>query len=124
MSLLGVPVVLALLGFWFQRQQQERASEAAEEQRAIAADETREEALQIYLDRLSTLLVDKNILAIATKLNDPDRKNDVTPEQQELYEAAIDIIRARTLSILQRFETDIERKNSVVRLMRWRGASP
>jgi len=115
---------LALLGFWFQRQQQERASEAAEEQRAIAADETREEALQIYLDRLSTLLVDKNILAIATKLNDPDRKNDVTPEQQELYEAAIDIIRARTLSILQRFETDIERKNSVVRLMRWRGASP
>ncbi|WP_187329292.1 pentapeptide repeat-containing protein [Halomicronema hongdechloris] len=102
LSLLGVPVALAGLGYCFQQQLQQRAR-----------DETREEALQIYLDRLSTLLIDKNILASATELN----KNELKPEQLELSRTAIDIIRARTLSILQRFEGDENRKGSVIRFL-------
>jgi len=136
LNLLGVPLVLALLGFWFQRRQQQQAQaqakvqrqrdqDLAEEQqkreeaistrqREMAADANREEALQIYLDRLSTLLVDKSILAIATKIHGPEEEAVATPEQQALYEAAVDIIRARTLSILKRFEADVERKNSIL----------
>jgi Tfp pilus assembly protein PilN len=77
-SLLGVPLTLAVLGVIFQQKQQKRSedlakqqrdrdAEIAQQQRAQAAEETNEEVLQVYIDRLSTLLVDKNLLAIAAK---------------------------------------------------------
>ena len=56
LSLLGVPLSLAILGAWFQASQQKQANE-----------EAREDVLQVYFDRLSTLLVDKNLLALAAK---------------------------------------------------------
>jgi hypothetical protein len=67
LSLLGVPLYLALVGLWFQwiqqkrsvelaQEQRERDEKAAKEQREIAADETKEEVLQVYFDRLSVLL--------------------------------------------------------------------
>jgi hypothetical protein len=40
-----------------------------------------------------------------------------TPEERELLSAAIDVIRARTLSILRRFEDDGDRKTSVLRFL-------
>mgnify|MGYP001791046152 FL=1 len=75
LELLGVPLSLAVLGYLLQRQQRKQArTEAnqqrkiaaveAKQQREIAADEEREEILQKYIDRLSTLLVDKNLLAL------------------------------------------------------------
>jgi uncharacterized protein YjbI with pentapeptide repeats len=149
LSLLGVPLSLAILGAWLQHNQQERAEKFAEEQknrdekfaeeqrgrdeklaseqRKLAADETKEEVLQGYFDRISALLVDKNLLAIASKLDasrlyytdhikvtPPDKP---TLEQQELLDSAVDVIRARTLSILRRFENDGERKASVIRFL-------
>jgi Pentapeptide repeats (8 copies) len=111
LSLLGVPTSLAILGYRLQQIQQKRAEEVAraqrnrdealaKEQRQIAADETKEEVLQVYFDRLSGLLVDKNLMAIAAKGNQ-----------------ATDVIRTRTLSILRRFENDSERKTSVIRFL-------
>ena len=111
LELLGVPLVLAVLGAWFQKTQQEQAERTAREQREQDADETREEVLQLYFDRISTLLIDKNLMAIASK------GDDAPSENKELLEASLDIIRARTLSILRRFENDIDRKSSVVRFL-------
>ena len=78
LELLGVPLVLAVLGAWFQKNQQEQADRIAEaqrhrdyqiarEQREQDGDEIREEVLQLYFDRISTLLIDKNLMAIAAK---------------------------------------------------------
>jgi uncharacterized protein YjbI with pentapeptide repeats len=118
LSLLGVPITLAILGYWLQQIQQKRSEEVAKEQRELATDETKEEVLQVYLDRLSTLLVDKNLLAIAVKVNSKEpEKLQATPEEQELLDSAVDVIRARTLSILRRFKNDKERKNSVIRFL-------
>ena len=123
-DLLGVPLSLAILGYILQQQQQKRAEVLAKEQREIAADETKEEILQAYFDRLSVLLVDKNILAIAKKVYATDEENDetqhqtrATTEEIEQLSAAVDVIRARTLSTLRRFENDGERKSSVIRFL-------
>jgi uncharacterized protein YjbI with pentapeptide repeats len=135
LSLLGVPLSLAFLGLWFQWIQQKRSVELAQEQRVrdeklakeqreIAADETKEEVLQVYFDRLSALLVDKNLLAIAFKVyatetqeNEGQPKIEATLEERELLDSAVDVIQARTLSILRRFENDAERKTSVIRFL-------
>jgi hypothetical protein len=132
LSLLGVPLSLAVLGYWLQQIQQQRAEKMAKEQRKrdekvakeqgkIAADETKEEVLQVYFDRLSVLLVDKNLLTIAAKINptgtEDQPKNNATGEEQGLLDSAVDVIRARTLSILRRFENDPERKTSVIRFL-------
>jgi uncharacterized protein YjbI with pentapeptide repeats len=119
LSLLGVPLTLAILGFWLQQLQQHRAEKLAEEQRELASNETKEEVLQAYFDRLSVLLIDKNLLAIAAKINtgQPGISSTATDEEKELLNSAIGVIRARTLSILRRFEKDVERKTSVIRFL-------
>jgi uncharacterized protein YjbI with pentapeptide repeats len=141
LGLLGVPVVLAILGYSLQQQEQRRVSEQAalEQKRAseqaalekeIAEGDRREESLQIYFDRLSELLVDKNLIAIATKLENirirPDpfateeedkRLQEYVDEHQQKLDAAIDVIRARTLSILRRLKGDGERKGSVIEFL-------
>ncbi|MDB9529304.1 hypothetical protein PN498_25150 [Oscillatoria sp. CS-180] len=77
LSLLGVPLSLAILGYWLQQQQQQQAEAASEEQREIAANEAREDALQVYFDRLSALLVDKNLLALAAKVYASDGETEL-----------------------------------------------
>ena len=110
LQLLGVPLVLAVLGAWFQKTQQEQAEQVAKDQREQNADETREEVLQLYFDRISTLLIDKNLMAIASK-------DTALSEEKEILEASLDVIRARTLSILRRFRSDSDRKSSVIRFL-------
>jgi Pentapeptide repeats (8 copies) len=146
LSVLGVPLSLLILGSLFQILQQQRAEEVAkaqrerdekvakaqrerdekvaEEQREIAEDETKEEVLQVYFDRLSVLLVDKNLLTIADKVNvtesertESQPKIDATDEERVLLASAMVVIRARTLSILRRFENDPKRKTSVIRFL-------
>jgi uncharacterized protein YjbI with pentapeptide repeats len=118
LSLLGVPITLLILGYLLQRMQQKRTDDLSNEQRKLAASVTNEEALQVYFDRLSELLVDKNLRAIANNINSEEQeKSQTTPEEQELLASAVDVIRARTLSILRRFENDEERKTSVIRFL-------
>ena len=132
LSLLGVPLSLAILGYWLQQQQQKRAeilskdqqerSEAVfREQRRLAAEAAKEEFLQVYFDKLSSLIVDK----IASKVNASSREKggkqleeELVSEHKELLDTAVDIIiRGRTLSILRRFKDDGERKGSVIRFL-------
>lgn len=109
LSLLGVPLSLAFLGLWFQQLQQKRAD-----------DEVKEEVLQVYFDRLSALLIDQNLIALAQKVKnaeDSGIKDKEITEQKELLDAAVDVLRARTLSILRRFSKDKERKSSVIQFL-------
>ena len=125
-SLLGVPLSLAILGYFLQQQQQKRAEKLskeqeesakkfAEEQRRIADNETKEEVLQTYFDRLSVLLIDKNLIALSNKYKGDVRV--VNSEERERLDSSLDVIRARTLSILRRFENDTERKTSVIQFL-------
>jgi uncharacterized protein YjbI with pentapeptide repeats len=126
-SLLGVPLSLVILGYVLQQQQQKRAEKLSEEQRKIADNETKEEVLQNYFDRLSVLLIDKNLIALSNKSNLPkitsialsnkSQLSTITPEEQELLDSSLDVIRARTLSILRRFENDAKRKASVINFL-------
>ena len=119
-----MPLSLAILGYILQQQQQQRTEQISNEQRGIADSEAKEEVLQNYFDRLSSLLVDKNLLTIAAKVHagdggDKDTQpiEQVAPEQKELLNAGVDVIRARTLSILRRLENDPEKKTSVIRFL-------
>ena len=116
LSLLGVPLSLAILGYFLQEQQRKRAD-----------SETKEEVLQTYFDRLSVLLIDRNLIALSNKSNSPkitsielsnkSESSTITPDDQELLDSSLDVIRARTLSILRRFKNDAERKTSVIRFL-------
>ena len=101
-GLIGVPMTLAVLGIWFQSQEQKRASRDAEEQRRLATEESKEETLQRYLDRVSQLLIEKDLIRQSRVVHNP------------IVESASDVIRARTLSVLRSFSQDGERKGSVI----------
>jgi uncharacterized protein YjbI with pentapeptide repeats len=119
LNVLGVPFSLAILGFWFQQREQKRVDEQAELEKEIAAANQREEALQVYFDRLSTLLIDKNLIAIAAKVKaaEESQHNIATDEEKEQLNVAVNVIRARTLAILRQFGEDGERKSSVIRFL-------
>jgi len=95
-------MTLAVLGIWFQSQEQKRASRDAEEQRRLATEESKEETLQRYLDRVSQLLIEKDLIRQSMVVHNP------------IAESASDVIRARTLSVLRSFSQDGERKGSVI----------
>jgi len=151
LSVLGVPLSLALLGFWFQHisakqaalekartdeqavlekaraneqavlekarankqaaLEKKRFNEQAVLEKEIAESNQKEEVLQAYFDRLSTLLVDKNLIAIAIK------QDTASEEERELLSSAVTMIRARTLSILRKFGEDGGRKTSVIQFL-------
>jgi hypothetical protein len=151
LSVLGVPLTLALLGFWFQWLQQKQTAQQAEveKERAIAQAEVerartekqaevekeiaeiarKEEAIQVFFDRLSDLLVDKNLIAIASRVQSfCEAKEEgsggekiklpaLLQDQKEQLDAAVDVIRARTLAILRRLEGDADRKASVMQFL-------
>lgn len=128
LSLLGVPASLAILGYLLQQDQRQRSEKfsmrqmeivnrQALERQEIADGEAKEEVLQNYFDRLSSLLIDKSLLAIATKFYSEDGDEQVSSEQEELLNAGVDVIRARTLSILRRLENDPVRKASVIHFL-------
>ena len=133
LSVLGVPLTLTLLGVLFQIRQQIQADKKADSEKIIANAKAdlekeiaeiarKEEVIQAYLDKLSDLLIDKNLIAIAAKIKDfggnTKFKEGYLPEhlqeQKEQLDAAVDVIRARTLGVLRRLKDDSERKSSVV----------
>ena len=104
LSLLGVPLTLVILGYLLQQEQQKRAD-----------NEAKEEILQTYFDRLSVVLSDKNLTVLTNKSNSSSNK--IEPEEQELLDSSLNLIRARTFSILRRFEQDLDRQTSVIRFL-------
>ncbi|WP_346291398.1 pentapeptide repeat-containing protein [Sphaerothrix gracilis] len=102
LSLIVVPAALLIIGYGLQQQQQKRAAEGM-----------KEDALQGYFDSVSSLLIGENLLALAAKIYSNSNEDEAAPEQQELFYAAIDVIRARTLSVLRKFKDDPELKKNI-----------
>jgi hypothetical protein len=98
---LAIPVVLAIAGFWFTSQQEarqqriedQRAQQAqkienqrAEAERELAEQRAQDEALQAYLDQMSSLLLEKDL-----------RQSEGDSEVRTLA-------RARTLTVISRLD--------------------
>lgn len=137
LNLLGVPLVLTFLGLWLQEAQQKQANEQAEIEKAkeaariqaekareeqriqaereIAENNQREEAIQAYFDRVSALLIDKNLIALASKID--QKEEGLVDEEIELFDATKDVIRAATLSILRRLRNDGHKKRFVIQFL-------
>lgn len=103
LDLLVIPVSLTALGFWFQWLQQKRTDVQASIEKVIAENNLREEAVQAYYDRLSDLMIDEKLITLS--INDPIRI------------ASLDIIRAKSLSILRRLSKDGERKGDILQFL-------
>ncbi len=116
-------IVVALL-VWFldsqakareQKQMEEReASQKREnqEQQHIREQDNKEEILQRYFDRVSALILDKQVLGLAKAAAHLGNNY-----KDPIIESAGDIIRAQTLSVLRIFSGDEEKKTSVVRFL-------
>lgn len=134
MSLLLAPATLAGLGFWFQSSQEKakRDKEDADKKRELAqqqeqakrdAEQQREQALQAYFDQLSVLLVDKKLGTVLlyqlnTSTDDIDNIIDsevIDTKQAEIdTDAALNVVKAKTLSLFRAFEQDMPRKANVL----------
>lgn len=136
LSLLGVPLSLLMLSLIFQHAQsrrneridqiqRQRDDENADLQRQRDEAVTGEEVLQTYFDRISALLVDKNLLALAEKAQQSEQRavespaglQQITHEERELLGVGVNVIRARTLAILRRFEESQTRKTHVAKFL-------
>ena len=107
-----------------------RDKEKDELDKARDADQQREQALQTYFDQLSALLVDKQLkkllpaknatVAMNVQIEEGANASNITETvatKSELSidaEAALDVVKARTLSLLRMFDQDIPRKASVL----------
>jgi hypothetical protein len=105
LKLLVVPAVIAGGGLWFNRQQRERELETARKQRErqveIAERRAQDEALQAYLDEMSSMLIPNNGQPSLYKAQPGDSLSSVA--------------RARTLTVLPRLDGD--RKARVVQFL-------
>jgi uncharacterized protein YjbI with pentapeptide repeats len=101
LSALAIPIVLAAAGFWFTAQQDARQQriedQRAQAERELAQQRAQDEALQAYLDQMSTLMLAKNL-----------RNSEEGSEVRTLA-------RARTLTVLRRL--DGARRGSVVQFL-------
>ena len=125
MALFLAPATLAFLGFLFQHSQEKAKETKSDQDRKRVADQQREAALQDYLNILSGLLVDKRLKYLLSR-NTDEKLTDIKTEDfvTEISileanpdidaEAALNVVKARTLSLLRLFEEDIPRKVSVL----------
>jgi uncharacterized protein YjbI with pentapeptide repeats len=101
LQLLIVPLALAVIGFWFTAQQDARQqqieNQRAEAERELAVQRAQDEALQAYLDEMSSLLLEKDLRA--------------SEEDSEVRTLA----RARTLTVLG--SLDPSRKAEVMQFL-------
>jgi uncharacterized protein YjbI with pentapeptide repeats len=112
LSALAIPVVIAVAGFWFTAQQDQRQqdiedqrakreqkieNQRAQAERELEEQRAQDESLQAYLDQMNTLLLDQN-------LRDPEKGSE-----------ARTLARARTLTVLGRL--DPSRKTQAMRFL-------
>ena len=107
---LAVPILIAVLGHQFQQRDKKKAEEQAKLEREIVNDNLSEEAIQVYLDSMGKLLLNKELrkeLFPNDELNFLDKDNSVR-----------DVARIRTITILRRLEGDQERQARILDFLR------
>ena len=105
-------LIVALLVLFLEMQAKAREERQTQERERIREQANKEEALQRYFDRISALVMDKQVIVLAkaaARLGGNYR--------DPIIESARDVIRARTLSILRIFSRDEEKKTAVVRFL-------
>lgn len=103
LSSLAVPIFAVTFPIQYQHNQQKKAKLQKELEEKRTTSTLNEEALQVYIDRMSELLVDKNFKNLAKK--------------NTLRNAILKVAQTRTLSIARRLNQDGERKGSIVRFL-------
>ncbi len=112
MTLFLAPTTIAGLGFWFQSIQEKAREQKAIEEKAKIDEQMREAILQSYLNDLSILLVDKKLNKFFISSDTPSKDYHIDDDID--FKAALDIVKAKTLSIFRLFEQDVIRKASVL----------
>ncbi|MDJ0696995.1 MAG: pentapeptide repeat-containing protein [Mastigocoleus sp. MO_167.B18] len=103
LSNLAIPIFVVFLTYEFQRNEQIKSEERTKFEKERTTNILNEEVLQAYIDRISELLIDKNVKTLS--IDDP------------LRDVALDVARTRTLSVLRRLDKDGERKGNIIRFL-------
>lgn len=111
------PPLAIAFGVWYLEKSSKdremiRGEKEAEERERVRTEENKSQALQLYFDRISDLLIEKQIIGLAEAAKKLG-KNYKDP----LVESAKDAIRAQTLAILRVFSEDVEKKSAVMRFL-------
>jgi len=111
------PPLAIAFGVWYLEKSSKdremiRVEQEAEERERVRSEENKSQALQLYFDRISDLLIEKQIIGLAEAAKKLG-KNYKDP----LVESAKDAIRAQTLAILRVFSEDVEKKSAVMRFL-------
>ena len=100
--------------------EKERAEEQAKAEKDREQDRQRGDMLEAYINSVSDLLVGKELSILAKQ----KARGTLDMEQQDLLDAGMEVIRARTLSIFRRFtdyedsnHTDGDRKGSILQFL-------
>ncbi|QLE53084.1 pentapeptide repeat-containing protein (plasmid) [Nostoc sp. C057] len=94
------------------QEEKEQAEKQAQSEKEIADRNLREQALEAYIDRMSELLIDKELKILINEKTDS--------RQQKLdtkLDTMLDIARFKTLSVLRRLDNDAQRKGSLIRFL-------
>jgi hypothetical protein len=108
----AVPLVIAILGYWFQQRENKRAEEQDNREREIAQGNLAEEAIQAYLDNMGKLLLNK------------ERRKELFPNVNDRYNLldkdnpVRDVARTQTITILRRLEGDSKRQTRIIHFLR------
>lgn len=98
--------------------EREREESLAKVNEQIRLEESRDKALQDYLDRVSAILLRKQVVYLA------EAARKLAPEYRDpVVESARDVIRAQTLAILRVLSADTEKKSAVVRFLQEAGVT-
>lgn len=108
LNLAGVPLTLSALGLWFQWLQQKRIDEQTKVEREIAEKNA-------YFNRISILLTEKNLIALASKVDQEEGSS--VDEERELLDTTVDTIQVATLSILNRLGDNAQRKREIIQFL-------
>ncbi|MFN7677886.1 MAG: hypothetical protein ACK5QW_04730 [Cyanobacteriota bacterium] len=108
------PPVAIGFGVWYldkswKNREKEREEKEAKEKERIRIEENKSQALQAYFDRISALLIEKQVINLAESA-----KKLGSSYRDPIVESARDVIRAQTLAILRIFSEDVEKKSAVI----------
>jgi hypothetical protein len=116
LQLLIVPIILAIGGFWLNQIQKSREQKTTEQQeklkRELAHDEQQEQLLQVYIDKISELLLKEHLRgSIPVDSKFPLNESVLQSE----YDVRV-VARARTLTVLSRLDGG-RRKRSLLQFL-------
>jgi hypothetical protein len=104
-------------GVWYldkssKNREKEREEKEAKEKERIRIEENKSQALQAYFDRISALLIEKQVINLAESAKKLSLRY-----RDPVVESARDVIRAQTLAILRIFSEDVEKKSAAIRFL-------